>query len=66
MSGMSRVLVLVPIKTYRVERHLKSVEAQNSPVGVVWSFGGKGGGQLRCSLRHWTEIQNDAVGHQKA
>ncbi|GFW52129.1 hypothetical protein TNCV_2819981 [Trichonephila clavipes] len=46
ISVESRVRILVPWKTHRVERlmHVRSIEAQSYHVDVVWKFGDWGAG----------------------
>ncbi|GFW75605.1 hypothetical protein TNCV_4427881 [Trichonephila clavipes] len=50
MTGVSRVRVLIPLKTRLVE----GVEAQSPPVDVLWKL--EEVGALRCRPRHLTEV----------
>ncbi|GFW70431.1 hypothetical protein TNCV_4915511 [Trichonephila clavipes] len=58
IDRVSRVQILVTLKTHREEKllHFKSVVSQSSPVGVGESW--KSGCQLMCCPRHFTEAQN--------
>ncbi|GFY04545.1 hypothetical protein TNCV_4416301 [Trichonephila clavipes] len=51
VAGMSRVRVLVSLKTRRVEgaMHVKCIEVECLPVGVIWKLGERGA------------VQNDEV-----
>ncbi|GFU87045.1 hypothetical protein TNCV_1586331 [Trichonephila clavipes] len=54
----------LPLKTYLLDglMHIKSVEAQSPPVGVMSKFGE--GCRFRCCLHHLTVVQNLKVRHQ--
>ncbi|GFW59183.1 hypothetical protein TNCV_2781141 [Trichonephila clavipes] len=60
----SRIRAQMPLKIRRLAElmHVKSVEAQSPPVGVVWWFAED---QLRCRSRHLTDVQSSEVRRQQ-